>query len=227
PSLNFAWFVYDGVTDYATNVSVEGRSKVWPKDLLESVAVYHWVIRPQDMLTLQAYNASEQFPNNGDENVLAARRTEDWEGAFIADGIVYDHVRVRLRGGNSRYGDSQNRYSRGKRHYKFKFNRGHHLQTRDENGRPYASKRGSVAFSKMFGNIDTNNWGMPEEIGATLWRTFGVPAPDTHWAHFRVIDDAEEAPDQYQGDFWGLVQVVEEYDGDFLDNHGLAKGNVY
>ncbi len=229
-SLNFAYFVYDGVPDYAARRTVDPvvrRDKIWPKELLTSVPVYHWLIRPEDMLTLQAYNSWEQFPNNADPNVLAARRVEDWEGAFVADGIVHDHVRVRLRGGNSRYGDFEGRFPRGKRHYKFKFNRGHHLQTRDENGRPHAAKRGSVAFNKMFGNKGGTGWGMPEEIGATLWRTLGVPTPHTHWAHFRVIDDAEEAPDQYHGDFWGLVQVVEEYDGDFLDAHNLTKGNLY
>lgn len=230
PSLNFAYFVYDGVPDYvAATASVDpaGPGKVWPRALLESLPVYHWLIRPEDMLALQAYESWQQFPNTETDNVLAARRAEDWEGAFVCNGVVYDHVGVRLRGGNSRYGDFEGRYPRGKRHYKFKFNRGRDFQAYDDQGRPYPVKWRSLAFSKMFGNKGGNSWGLPEDIGSTLWETFGVPAPATHWAHFRVIDGAAEAPDQYRGDFWGLVQVVEEYEGSFLDARGMTKGNLY
>lgn len=230
PSLNFACFVYDGVPDYvASTASVHpsGPGKTWPKALLTSLPVYHWIIRPEDMLTLQAYNGSEQFPNDENDNTLAARRAEEWEGAFVYDGIVYDHVNTRLRGGNSRYADFENRFPRGKRHYKFQFNAGHRFQAKDQSGRPYPQKWKSLAVNKMFGNKGGNGWGMPEEIGATLWSTFGVPAASTHWFHFRVIDGAEEAPDQYHGDFWGIQQVVEEYESTFLDARGMEKGNLY
>ncbi len=230
PSLNFACFVYNGVPDYvasAASVDPAGAGKVWPKEMLESLPVYHWLIRPQDMQALRAVNASEQFPNNETDNVLAARRAEDWEGALVHDGIVYDHVGVRLRGGNSRYGDNEGRFTFGKRHYKFRFNDGHEFQARDEKGRPYPEKWKALALSKMFGNKGGNGWGMPEEIGTTLWSTFGVPSSNTHWLHFRVIDDAAEAPDQYNGDFWGLTMAVEEYDGSFLDARGITKGNLY
>ena len=229
-SLNFAYFVYNGVPDFtaaAASVHPAGAGKVWPKALLNSLPVYHWLIRGQDMAALQAYNASEQMPNIGDDTVLAARRTEDWEGAFVYDGIVYDHVRTRLRGGNSRYGDFEGRFPNSKRHYKFQFNRGHYFQARDEQGKAYPGKWKSLAVNKMFGNKGGNGWGMPEEIGSRLWSSFGVPSAGTHWFHFRVIDGADEAPDQYQGDFWGIQQVVEEYEGTFLDARGIEKGNLY
>ena len=229
-SLNFAYFVYNGVPDFtaaASSVHPSGAGKIWPKALLNSLPVYHWLIRSQDMLALQAYNGSEQFPNNGLDNELAARRVEEWEGAFVYDGIVYDHVRSRLRGGNSRYGDNEGRFTYGKRHYKFKFNGGHHFQAKDENGKPYPAKWKTLAMNKMFGNKGGNGWGMPEEIGARLWSTFGVPAASTHWFHFRVIDNAAEAPDQYNGDFWGIQQVVEEYEKTFIDVNNLTPGNLY
>lgn len=229
-SLNFACFVYNGLPDYtasAASVHPAGPGKVWPKALLGSLPVYHWLIRNQDMLALQAYNSWEQFPNNGLDNELAARRVEEWEGALVYDGVVYDHIRTRLRGGNSRYGDNEGRFTRGKRHYKFKFNGGHHFQARDQNGRAYPEKWKSLAVNKMFGNKGGNGWGMPEEIGARLWSSFGVPAPSTHWFHFRVIDSAAEAPDQYQGDFWGIQQVVEEYEASFLRSRSMTPGNLY
>ncbi|MCP5532466.1 MAG: lamin tail domain-containing protein [Akkermansiaceae bacterium] len=229
-SLNFACFVYDGVPDYTAataSVSSAGAGKVWSKAMLTSLPVYHWITRHEDMMTLQAYNSWEQFPNTGDASVLAARRAEEWEGAFVYDGVVYDHVVTRLRGGNSRYGDNIGRFTNGKRHYKFRFHRGNYFEARDENGNPYPAKRKRLAMNRMYENKGTNGWGMPEEIGATLWRTFGVPAAHTDWVHFRVIDGASEAPDQYNGDFWGLTQVVEEYESGFLENRGMEKGNLY
>lgn len=229
-SLNFAYFVYNGVPDYvasAASVSPVGTGKVWPKSLLTSVPVYHWLIRNEDMLALQAYTADGQFPNDANDNTLAARRAEEWEGAFVYDGVVYDHVGSRLRGGNSRYGDNESRFTYGKRHYKFSFNRGYRFQAKDQNGVPFPQKWKSLAVNKMFGNKGGNGWGMPEEIGATLWSTFGVPAANTYWFHFRVIDGADEAPDQYNGDFWGIQQVVEEYEKTFLEARNMTKGNLY
>ena len=49
-----------------------------------------------------------------------------------------------------------------------------------------------------------------------------------HHLHFRVIDNAAEAPaDQYSGDLWGLYMAVEDPDGSFLDERGLPDGSVY
>ena len=59
----------------------------------------------------------------------------------------------------------------------------------------------------------------------------GVPAPFTHWTHFRVVKGAAEAPaspdGQYLGDFYGMLLVMEEYDKRFLDAHGMEPGNLY
>ena len=229
-SLNFAYFVYDGVPDYVAStrsVHPDGAGRVWPKETLTSLPVYHWLIRPQDMSTLQAYNGSEQFTNNGTDTELLARRSYDWEGALVYDGVVYDHIRARLRGGNSRYGDFDGRFPRGKRHYKFRFNRGNYFAAKDEKGRPYEQKWRIFNVSRMFGTKGGNSWGLPEEVGDTLYHTMGVPTQRAHWFHFRVIDGADEAPDQYNGDFWGIMQAQERYDVRFLESRDMTKGNLY
>lgn len=229
-SLNFAYFVYDGVPDFvASTASVHpnGPGHVWPAGTINTLPVYHWLIRPQDMQSLQAYETNQQFTNNGTAAELAARRAYDWEGALVYDGVVYDHIRTRLRGGNSRYGDFDGRFTRGKRHYKFKLNRGHYFAAKDEKGRPYERKWRVFNVSRMFGTKGGNSWGLPEEIGDTLYHTMGVPTQRAHWFHFRVIDGVAEAPDQYNGDFWGIQQAQERYDVRFLESRDLPKGNLY
>ena len=59
-------------------------------------------------------------------------------------------------------------------------------------------------------------------------RSPACPSPAMHHLHFRVVDNAIEAPaDQYSGDMWGLYMAVEDPDGSFLDERGLPDGNVY
>ncbi len=228
-ALNFACFVYDGVPDYTASersVHPSGAGHVWTKEALTTIPVYHLLMRTQDYKSLMAYSGSEQFPNNDSTNTLAARRYYNWEGALVYDGVVYDHMRVRLRGGNSRYGDFDGRFPRGKRHMKFKFNRGSYFQARDQEGKKYPVKWRIFNVNRMFGTKGGNNWGLPEEVTAILWRALGVPAQHSHWYHFRVIDHAEEH-DQYDGDFHGLFLSQERYDVRFLETHELEKGNLY
>ena len=53
------------------------------------------------------------------------------------------------------------------------------------------------------------------------------PPRNTNFLQFRVIDDAAEYVDQYNGDLWGMYLAVEQPDGQFLDQHGLPDGNLY
>ena len=122
PSRNFSAFVYNGLPAY-TN----GAFTAVPQDL-ESLPVYHWVMRPADFTSLLAYSA-DQYANNNTLNTLLARRYYNFEGALVYDGKVYDHVEIRLRGGNSRY------LGAGKRHFRFKFPSGYAFKAKDNKGR--------------------------------------------------------------------------------------------
>jgi len=139
--------------------------------------------------------------------------------------VVYDHVAMRLRGANGRY------HLAGKRSMRIRFNRGSYLQAYDIGGNEYPTEWRQLVVGKMFGNRLDGNFGVPETINNELWRLVGVPAPYTHWFHFRVVDGAVEAPSgvngQYYGDFWGMFLAFEPYDARFIDAHDLPNGNLY
>jgi len=216
PSLNFAYFVYDGVPDYRATTSVKGGAQVYPAAMLTRLPVYSLITRNQDIVTARAYDGGDQLAHTSE-----ARRTYNWEGAMVYDGVVYDHINYRLRGANGRYQGA------GKRSWKFRFNRGNYLIARDQDGVPFKRPWRVLETSKMFSNRQVGNFGMVDTINGHLWRLVGVPAPHTFWFHFRVVDGAQEAPDQYSGDFWGMMLGQERYDGLFLEQHGLEKGNLY
>lgn len=205
PSLNFACFVYNGVPDYE-EISAS---------TLTSLPVYFLITRAQDQQRCTAYSASDQLSQGS-----AAWFAFNWEGAFVYEGEVYDHVRYRLRGANGRY-------QAGKRSFRIKFNEGRYLAARDQNGQFYPAKWSSLNTAKGQSNRQTLTYALNEAINYFLWNRVGVPAPMSHFFHFRVVDEAAEAPDRYGGDFWGLSWAQENYDVRFLESHGLAKGNLY
>ncbi|MDP6544998.1 MAG: lamin tail domain-containing protein, partial [Phycisphaerae bacterium] len=225
PSLNFAYYVYDGVPDYVAetrSIDPEGAGHVYSSEELTSLPVYSLIARSQDMVEMLAYDSAYQVPQTSDQ---AIRRAYNWQAAFVYDGVVYDHVDMRLRGANGRY------YQAGKRSMRIRFKRGNYLQARDENGVEYPTKWRQLVVSKMFGNKNDANYGLAETVNNEMWNLAGVPAPETHWFHFRVVDGAEEVPSganaQYYGDFWGMFMAFEPYDVRFLEAHDLPKGNLY
>ncbi len=224
PSLNFAYYVYEGVPPYTPTdqtVHPNGLGHVYSPDTLTSLPVYSLMTRVQDIIQCMAYNSALQIPRENRD----ARSAFNWEGAFVSDGVVYDHMNYRLRGHNQRYQLQQ------KRNMRFRFNRGHHFQAFDQKGRPYPTKWRTLLFSKCFGPREVGSFGVTESVNNLLFNTLGIPAPYTHWIHFRVVDEAEESPldggGQYDGDFWGMFLAMQDYDSRFLDSHNLPKGNLY
>ena len=214
PSLNFAYFVSDGVPDY---IAEEATFK---SAMLTSLPVYTMITRDEDRRFAYAYRST------GDGHLQlpyrhASRRSYNWECALVYDGIVYDHIGWRLRQDHDRYAGD------GKRSMRFRMNRGHYFQARGEDGRKLSVKWRRFSTSKMSRFGDRNTYGLQESINSKLWRMVEVECPYFLPAHFRMIDGAEEAPDPYNGDFFGLATIVQEIDGRLLDERGLPNGNVY
>jgi hypothetical protein len=210
PSLNFAYFVYDGVPAY------QGFSSA----VLQTLPVYSLVTRSADMDQCTAWNNSaDQLPGFiGPPN--EGRFHFNWEGAMVYDGVVYDHIRYRLRGANGRYHP-------GKRSFRFKFNDGSYLAAKDQTGQNFPTKWRELTTGKGQANQGMETFALNEVVNYFLWNKVGVPTPFTFHFHFRVIKGAAEAPGPYTGDFWGLNWAQEKYDVRFLDSHKLPKGNLY
>jgi len=212
-SLNFAYFVYDGVPAYLGFSSAS----------LQTLPIYTLITRAADLDQCTAwFNTADQLTTQ----TIGGRKNEgrfhfNWEGAMVHDGVVYDHITYRLRGANGRYHP-------GKRSIRYKFKPGHYLDAKDQEGQPFPTKWRELTTGKGQSNRGSETFALQEVINYFLWNKVGVPAPRTLHFHFRVIRGANEAgADQYSGDFWGLSWAQEKYDVNFLDSHDLPKGNLY
>jgi len=218
PQPNFAYFVYDGAPSWS-GADRPGHTPVneYGTDVVRSLPIYHLIARNEDVEECQYVYIS---------NYNAASQWYQWTGALVYDGEVYDHVWFRNRGWWSTY-------AWGKNKWKFDFSRGHYFQARDDYGRKYKETWDKLNFSACFqqaGGASRNRGeqGMFEAVTFKLFNLAGVPACNTNWFHFRVIDDEREAgPTQYDGDFWGLYMAIEQPDGRFLNEHNLPDGNFY
>ena len=214
PQPNFAYFVYDGVPSWT------GDGQTYHSETLTSLPVYHLLSRQTDVETC-FWNSSW---NTGSFH---------WVGTLVYDGQVYDHVLYRIRGWASTY-------VWGKNKIRFKFNRGHYFQARDDYGNKFDNTwRRLVLISGTCpwwqyphpgGTWDVGTGGMVinEPLSYRFYNLAALPASHTNFFHFRVIDsEAESGPTQYDGDFWGLYMAAEEPDRRFLREHQLADGNIY
>ena len=213
PSLNFAYFVYDGVPAY------QGFSSA----VLQTLPVYTMVVRDADLAQCTAwFNGADQLPQaNGNGTRNEGRLHFNWEAALVSDGQVYDHVHFRLRGANGRY-------LNGKRSFRIRFNDGHLLDAKDQNGKKFPTKWRELTTGKGQSNRGSEFFALNEVVNSYLFNKVDVASPSTFYFHFRVVRGASEAgSDQYSGDFWGLNWAQEKYDVNFFDAHKLPKGNLY
>lgn len=219
---NYAYFVHAGVPDWKGAVNPTGSGdarivKTFPAATLTNVAVYHLLAAKRDV-------EAAMWRPRWDGDVEDPRHAYRHTGTFVYDGVVYDHVKFRARGGGWRH-------AMGKNMWKFNFNSGHRLAARDGYGRRYAGKWDKLNLGACIQQADygmRGEQGMFEAVTFRMFNLAGTAAPRTHWVHLRVISEAEETPaDQYRGDFWGLYLAVEEIEQDFLKEHGLPAGNLY
>lgn len=234
PVPNFAYFVYNGVPAWSGAINPGGSPPdnqvvTYGTDVMRSVPVYHLISRNSDVEDCTwwvSYGFDPYDPQRDDFK---------WAGTLVYDGVVYDHIMYRPRGGGHRYNMVKNMW-------KFDFKRGHYFQARDDYGRLYDTTWDRLNFSACIQQNSWDGWqgqiitcggyrgehGLFEAAANKLFNLAGVPTSKTNWVQFRIIDNNSEAgPGQYEGDFWGLYLVLEQVDGRFLDEHEMLDGNLY
>ena len=209
-SPNFAYYVYDGVPAW-TGADRPGvtPTKTFPASLMESMPVYQLIANETDVTNSQ-YNGSSDGVH--------------MFGTMVYEGKVYDHITFENRGEASTY-------QSGKNKWRFRFNRTRDFEARDQWGKKYESPWDDLNFDSCaspWAPVHRGMAGIDEAISYRLFALAGMASPSLHHVHFRVVDDAAEAPsDQYAGDLWGLYTAIEQPDGSFLDDRDLPDGNVY
>lgn len=222
PQPNFAYFVYNGIPDYTgkatpTSPDVTYNFNTLPP-LQRKVSVYQLITTRNDHVSAQSIPNSSTGQYGGSDYL--------WQGTLVYDGVVYDHIRFRARGGVWRY-------AMGKNMWKFDFNRGHRLEARDSLGKEYPHSWSKLNFSSLIQQGDfqqRGEQGLFEGAGFRLHNLAGNAAPNTHFVHFRIIEGTSEngtPGNQFDTDFQGLYLAVEQMDGQFLDQHKLPDGNLY
>lgn len=213
PSSNFAYFVYNGAPAWQGAI-IPGETPIldFSAETMNRLPIYQLIANTEDVIASQ-YNRS--FND----------KIYRFEGALVYDGVVYDHVRYRIRGHGSTY-------NTGKNKWKLRFNRGRLFQGRDDYGRPYREKVRTLnwsALSSPWNPANRGAAGLDEALAFRLWRMAGIPAANTNYFHLRVIDGARETSrgNQFEGDNWGLYLALEQADRRFLDERGLPDGNTF
>ncbi|MGL4650373.1 MAG: lamin tail domain-containing protein, partial [Caldilineaceae bacterium] len=217
PQPNFAFLVYQGLPIYPASLQPGSPRVTFDFGAMRSLPVYLFLGKEGELADA-FFMPPSTWPSGymGDEYF--------WRGTLVYNGVVYDHVLYRARGGFARY-------ATGKNMWKVNFNPGHRLQAYDNWGRPYPTKWDKLNLSAAIQQSHRNRrgeQGMFESLTFRLFQLANVPASNTHWAHLRVIDSPYEiSGSQYTGDFWGLYLAVEQPDGFFLERNNLPDGNLY
>ncbi len=221
---NFACWFYDGIPPYRADIrGVSGDPRTYGADVMTALPAYHLLTRAEDLQQCLAYELDDPIADLDHPG----RTAYNWEGALIYEGRVYDHVEYRPRSVQGRY------HRQGKRDMKFRFARGHAFAARNRSGKAYDPPWQTLNVGKCIdsppdaNNARTGHFGLPDVVNSILYNLMSVPAPHAHWFQLRVVDDTEEAPDPYRGDFWGLFVALEETDETFVQGHNLPEGNLY
>jgi hypothetical protein len=211
---NFAYYVYNGVPAWSGAVlpggaGPRGTVQTFSPALLNSIQTWQLISNSADVTNSQYSSGSDSVR---------------FLGTLIYDGKVYDHIQYHNRGIGSTYVSGKNKWV-------FFFNRARDIRVRDNWGNYYKETWNSMpmdACASPWAAVHRGMAGVEEAFAYRLYELAGMASLRTHYMHFRVVSDVAEAgATQYNGDFWGLYMGLEPTEGNFLDERGLADGNIY
>lgn len=207
---NFAYFVYDGVPSWTGSLTPTSADETFPSTVMDDLPIYHLIANNTDVINSQYSGGSDGV---------------HMSGTLVYDGRVYDHIEFENRGEASTYVSGKNKW-------RIHFNRARRFRPIDNWGQPYDStwtRLNVQSISSPWAALNRGMAGLDESLTMRMYELAGIPSPRTHYFSFRVIDNASEASptDQFEGDVWGLYLAMESPNGSFLDDRGLADGNIY
>lgn len=211
PSPNFAWFCYDGESAWS-GASQPGKTPVlnYPASFFHTLPAYRLIAQEGDV-------ARSQWDGNF--------HRQPFQGTFVYDGEVYDHITFHNRGQGSTYIAGKNKWG-------LRFNPTHDVAGRDDLGRLHPAPWNSINLNPgiytPYTPVHRGIAGLDEAVTFRSQRLAGVPSSATQWVQWHVIDGAAESTpgNQYEGDLWGLYLAIEDMDGPFLKNQNLDDGVV-
>jgi autotransporter-associated beta strand protein len=204
---NFAYFVYSGTPSWSGAFN-PGTTAVqtYSSALQDQFPPFHIIANTSDISSFQSGDSTRYY------------------ATVVNRGKVFDHVQFRVRGIGSTTVSGKNKWN-------IYFNRARDYQAYDNYGIPYKETWNNLlinANSSPWAAVNRGSAGIEEAASNRIFQLAGLPAQHTHYLHLRVIDEAAESgATQYDGDLWGLYLGMEPTEGNFLDERGLADGNVY
>ncbi len=199
---NYAYYVYDG---YPT-INGFDINAVNP-------------IQDVTVITGSATAASYIGPGNGvDNNGQYTGYDYLGEGTLVYNGKVYDHIAFRPRG------RTNGRSARVKPGVKFNLNNERKIAPDNDCFEEYEEEQGAFTLSGTYVNDITTHGATESIIHKTLNLT-GAMGRHVDYTQLRVVDEVNE--DGNAGDFWGVFLILENYDGDYLKEHGRPDGNIW
>jgi hypothetical protein len=179
----------------------------------------------QDFTIFSDYDNTRVFigSDDGQHEQNGQSQTNDFggHGAVIYDGRVYDHINFRPRGSGSRVG-------RVKPGIRIKMNREHSFETENDCGQTYDVDRGRIVLSGGWVH-DEGGHGLTESLIYKLLELSGSIERHVNYTQLRIVDENNQnETSSHKGDFWGLYLIMEDYNGDLIDEHSrLDEGNFW
>ncbi len=168
----------------------------------------------QNVTIITKTTTADTYIGNGSTNLGQFTGKEYLgEGTLIYNGKIYDHVRFRPRG--------KTRPPRIKPGIKFDMNSEKKIAVIDDCGEEYDVERGNFVLSGTWVN-DAGSHGLVENMLYKILELTGSIYKSADYTSLRIVDEATEA-----NDFWGLYVILEDYDQDLLEEHGLPEGNIW
>lgn len=221
PVPDFAYYVYDGIPSYSAalqpgGAGAAGQVQTFSPSTLNSIPVVQLLTKKLDHDNAQHIPGATTGAYGGSDFL--------WSGTLVYNGVVYDGIHYRARGGVWRY-------AMGKNMWKIAFANGHDFQAYYADGTPYPTtwKKLNLGADIQQGDIGMRGeQGLFETLAFQLFNLAGVAAPATIPMELRIVENSSDTgATQYDTDFQGLYLAVEQPDGRFLDAHNLPDGNLY